>query len=123
MLSFRRAVIHSLTWPYATTRRVTHLTRDRHCAEWRDGCSLPLASQSNWKTQAADPIDTDTQPNGARLPRRAHTTLTQALDVAAKAFSEFVMWIGLLLSAAMVGTFIVLFLAVAYALIMSATGH
>lgn len=123
MWSFRRAVIHLLTRPYATTRRIACMPRDRHYAGWREPYNVPLIGQSHRLTQSSEPVDARTQPKVARTPRHARAVLVQALNMAAKAFPEFVMWIGLLLSAAMVGTFIVLFLAIAYALSMSATGH
>lgn len=123
MWSFRRAVIHLLARPYATTRRIACMPRDRHYAGWREPYNVPLIGQSQRIARAPEPAEAGTQRKAARTPRHARAVLMQALDMAAKALPGFLLWIGLLLSAAMVGTFIVLFLTIAYALSMSATGH
>ncbi len=119
MRRFKSLFVHLVAWPRASTRRTSKAIRSVRAS----GYFIPLTVSSIWWVHETDQPQRAT-PAATRVTLRiVRTTHVSRVERIRHVVSGFLLWFGLLFSAALLGTFIVLGFVLLYALLMSVIGH
>lgn len=119
MRRFKSLFTQFAAWPRSSTRRTSRAIRSTRAP----GTLVPVTSDAFWWAHEPDQPRRTSPAVTCGAPRIVPNARLSTVAHAHHALSGFLLWFGMLFSAALIGTFIVLGIVLLYALLMSVIGH